>query len=218
MTSLRVIGDVHGLHDRYIKIAKDAEYSLQVGDMGFNYDKLVAHLDPIKHKVIGGNHDNYTIEEGVFVEQSPHFLGDFGTHHFGDFGDVFYVRGSMSIDRKWRTEGEDWWPDEELRMGRAMQALEAYKAAKPSFVVTHDCPASIVEQFTSMSEDELEAIWGVRGPSSTARLLQAMLDEWQPRYWVFGHYHIDKSITVGATTFICLNELSYRDFDPREIT
>jgi hypothetical protein len=202
------------LQDRYIKIAQEAEYSLQVGDMGFDYRKLETNLDPKKHKVIGGNHDNYTIEEGIFVMQSQHFLGDFGVHHFPGFGDVFFVRGSMSIDRKWRTEGVDWWPDEELKMGPGLEALAAYKAAKPMFVVTHDLPASILDHFTSMSEDELEAVWGVRGPSTTAKLLQAMYEEHQPTYWVFGHYHKDKEITVGPTTFICLDELSYRDFEP----
>jgi hypothetical protein len=33
----RIIGDVHGKYDKYAHVATQAEYSLQVGDMGFDY-------------------------------------------------------------------------------------------------------------------------------------------------------------------------------------
>ena len=35
---LRIIGDVHGHYDRYVKLAKKARHSIQLGDLGFDYD------------------------------------------------------------------------------------------------------------------------------------------------------------------------------------
>ena len=57
MSIVRIVGDVHGKFDGYINLIKDCEYSLQVGDMGFNYEQLSA-LNPSKHQFMGGNQDN----------------------------------------------------------------------------------------------------------------------------------------------------------------
>lgn len=113
MTYLRIIGDVHGNMDAYIEIASQSQYSIQLGDMGFSYEKL-HELDPAFHKVLGGNHDNYQIENGKFVKQTPHFLGDYGVYEIPKLPKFFFVRGGYSIDRTRRREFTDWWVDEQL--------------------------------------------------------------------------------------------------------
>ena len=69
---LRIIGDVHGWIDKkyphkysykhstsYLDITKGCEYSIQLGDMGFNY-KPLQKLKPRGHHIFfPGNHDNY---------------------------------------------------------------------------------------------------------------------------------------------------------------
>lgn len=57
---LRIIGDCHGKYDKYLHLAKQATYSLCVGDVGFEYSYFERLLDPQFGKMLGGNHDNYS--------------------------------------------------------------------------------------------------------------------------------------------------------------
>lgn len=207
---MRIIGDVHHQNQKkYVELAQQAEYSIQVGDVGFDYE--IQDLDPIRHRIIAGNHDNYEEYNREFVNQTPHFLGDFGIHSVPDFGDFFYVRGGLSIDKKNRTENFDWWPAEELGAQQANAALTAYEKAKPDFVITHECPASVVSSVARISDEQLMRIWDCRVPSSTARLLQEMLEIHRPKTWVFGHYHQNRKVLIEGTEFICLGELKFMD-------
>src|SRR4051794_38211485 len=64
MSTLRLIGDVHGQitaddllagHARpYLAVSGGAAFSVQVGDMGNGdaYDRLVAHADPARHRFL----------------------------------------------------------------------------------------------------------------------------------------------------------------------
>ena len=193
---LRIIGDVHGHKERYLRLTEKAECSIQLGDMAFDYDFLRS-TDPNKHKFFGGNHDNY---DKIDVS---HHLGNHGIHTIPNFGDIFFVRGAYSIDWHLRTEGLDWWRQEELNHQEAGMAMDAYREAKPKFVITHGCPYSITGDVTSSA-------WIKR--TRTGSLLQAMLEEHQPETWVFGHYHKSWSAKIGRTKFICLDELECLDF------
>ena len=209
---LRIIGDVHGKMEDYLVLADAAEYSVQVGDMGFEYHALTRFLEPDRHKVLGGNHDNYTFHEGRFIMQTPHFLGDYGVHTIPGFGDFFYVRGGYSIDYMYRKEGESWWPMEQITYAQGMTALETYKEIKPEFVITHECPASIVELVSGVKTWDGVLI----RPSMTANLLEAMFDAHQPKLWLFGHHHRDWFMNVRGTNFRCLRELGYVDLNKED--
>lgn len=209
--NLRFIGDVHGGPNMaaYLRLAYGADYTVQVGDLGMNYDRLCT-LDPGRHKVVGGNHDNYEKNEaGIYVKQTPHFLGDFGTHNVPGFGDFFFVRGEYSIDRKYRTFGLNWWYDEELFTDQANAALEAYKAAKPRVVVSHGCPAEIAVPHI-VPPREWDGV--LLRPSKTAHLLQAMLEAHAPELWIFGHYHESVTYQTDKTVFRALAELETLNF------
>ena len=54
---VRIIGDVHGKYGEYLHLTDDAEYSIQLGDMGFSYNHM-KELNPLNHTFFGGNHDN----------------------------------------------------------------------------------------------------------------------------------------------------------------
>src|ERR1700678_4502205 len=82
MTTLRVIGDVHGQIDpddllagysqSYLAVTAGAAHSVQIGDLGNGdaYDRLIARVDANHHRFFPGNHDNYD-------RLPPHNLGDF---------------------------------------------------------------------------------------------------------------------------------------------
>lgn len=194
---LRLIGDVHGYKQRYLKRCRKAEHTIQLGDHGFNYDHLT-ELEPSKHKLLGGNHDNYDK-----ITNWPHYLGDYGLHQIPELGCIFFIRGGFSLDRAYRTGGVDWWPDEEMSMKRCFEALSLYESVKPSFVVSHECPLEVIS-FLALSGRAIK--------SRTNQLLNQMFSVHQPKMWVFAHYHTSLRLHVNGTEFICLDELECFDF------
>lgn len=218
MSIIRFIGDVHGRFRQYKRIIKDCPRSIQVGDMGVGFKALrqgeVKNLqnppfDAMSegdHKFIRGNHDNpqacanhhYFIPDGSILDDHIYCLG-----------------GAVSIDKAWRTEGYDWWPDEELSTQRLEMEVDLYKELKPDVVVTHDCPESIAQ----MMMEVLNIYTKDKFPSRTRQALESMFYFHQPKLWIFGHWH--KTITFPTqhtlgTTFKCLGELEYEDIDTDE--
>jgi hypothetical protein len=225
---LRIIGDVHGrILDRvrradrdmdrrcmpaiwrdprlrgrsYLRLAKEAKHSIQVGDLALDYSDL-GTLDPEYHRVVAGNHDR-------LPNLSPHFLGDFGTHSVplaeGRL-ELFFARGAASIDRMARIEGLNWWPEEELDSQQQASAIASYGAARPRLVVTHDCPTELVGMIATQGQ-KLPA-------SQTNAMLQAMFESHVPQWWFFGHHHRNWVFQhPRGTRFVCLGSLAYFDFD-----
>lgn len=224
----RIVGDCHGRMGKLATLSEEVEYTICVGDVGFDYSFLRRYANPKKLKIVSGNHDNYDVMDCeclgrgcekchgrgyIFSKQSEHFLPDFGVHSVPGFGDVFFVRGAWSIDRQYRTEGRDWWALEEMPDARLKEALDAYSKAKPEFVVTHTAPTSIIPliPFERLFGDTLYK-------TRTELTLQKMYDAHQPKTWVFGHFHVNwtKVLThpdsKKNTEFCCLAECSHRDF------
>ncbi len=84
---------------------------------------------------------------------------------------------------------------------------------KPEFAVTHTAPDFIVPEIP------FERLFGptIHHPR-TERLLENLYRIHQPKIWLFGHWHTDWDYTYKnpdtgkETRFICLGELSYKDF------
>jgi len=197
---VRVVGDTHGLIYDYMDLVKDIPYSVQLGDMGFNYEKLNA-LDSDKHRFIGGNHDNYH-------NLPPHVLGDYGTHNLGGL-EFFYVRGAKSIDWKYRTLGVDMWAEEEIGLHEYDNLEKEWLKAKPSLVLTHTCPTSLISQISSITHWDGELLI----PDITSQMLDTLFRKHQPKAWYFGHFHRSKQVVVDGCRFRCLAELEYVDLD-----
>ena len=210
MSHLRIVGDVHGKFDKYIETVKDCDYSLQVGDMGFNYKPLHV-LDSRRHKFYGGNHDNYDK-----YDKCQHALGHYGEIKFAGFS-LFYIRGAYSIDKVGRqqhfrqTGRICWWKAEELSMRSGYKALDLYKKTKPSTMLTHDCPKRVGD---IIGDPKTLRFFGHDPDKFTTRtqeLLDSCFDEWKPDVWIFGHWHKHVSMIVDGTLFICLPELYSMD-------
>lgn len=212
---MRVIGDIHGDYNRYKEIinTRYSNCSIQIGDMGFDYEPL-DEVNPDYHAFIGGNHDNYDD-----YYQMPHSAGDFGKSISPDGIEIFIVRGAYSIDyaqRKrdmFQTRRCSWWPQEELSYMALMQAAKEYSESKPQIMLTHDCPHSISKlignpdtlKYFGYNPDTFQTI--------TQNALDFMLANHEPELWIFGHYHKTWIEKVGKTTFICVNMLDYIDLE-----
>jgi hypothetical protein len=202
-----MIGDIHGDLKKYVELASQAQYTVQVGDLGFDCLGLEEYLDPSRHRVVGGNHDNYTTHDNgvTFHRQPPNYLGDYGVLEFPGVPKIFYMRGARSVDRDSRNEGQNWWPLEELTYQQHTAAIQAYVDAKPDIVITHECPAFLVNEVTR---------WKVPlRPSNTAHACEAMFSNYEPPVWIFGHFHHDWSFDFRSTHFRCLDIKTTYDMD-----
>lgn len=210
MTVVRLIGDVHGKFKPYRKLIRDIPFSIQVGDMGVgfrrNHGDMAWYSNPPfdamsegRHLFIRGNHDNpevcrrqkYWIPDGALLPEGIYCLG-----------------GAVSIDRAYRTEGLDWWPDEECSYAELERMIDEYASFKPEIVITHDCPASVA--------NEILAAFNMRkieDGSRTRVALERMLERHRPRKWFFGHWHVSLTFERDATTFQCLDELESTDVE-----
>lgn len=202
---LRVIGDVHGTEYAYLAFIGNAEYSIQVGDFDCEYQHLIEKgVDPNRHVFIGGNHEDYGT-----IAKVPHFLGDFGTFHVPDFGDVFFLRGAFSVDFKNRSI----WPEEELSRERLQQAIDLYAQVKPRMLVSHECPLDIVQYVTNPEFMTSMGFEQAVVKTKTNQALQAMTDIHPPKVHCFGHYHRNWRNKVKDTLYFCVGLLQFIDFE-----
>ena len=181
---MRFIGDTHAKFDRYQAIASEAPASIQVGDFGAGF-KPLPEMGPT-HRFIRGNHDNPEV-----CAQSSSWIAD-GTIENG----MFFMGGATSVDKHSRSEGVDYWSDEEVTIRQGYDLLDAYEAATKKegrfdFFISHECPESIALQVFHNRRDKLE------DHSRTRQILDAMLEISAPKCWIFGHWHHNIDVVIA---------------------
>ena len=213
--NVRFIGDAHGKLKRYRQLAEQSDYSVSLGEMGFDLKPLVkmytSGFDGGKHIIVPGNHDNYDVIKGITTFMVEPGYGEFLEGPLDIDGRAFYVRGAESIDKAMRTEGKSWWADEELSARDLRNCVEWYVACKPDIMVTHTAPDFIIE------EHLLES-WQTKYNFRTEQALQSMHEFHTPKVWIFGHFHLTKSFYSMGTTFISLGELATCDLDLNDLS
>ena len=201
--NIRIIGDVHGLIWDYIEIIKGTDRSIQLGDLGFKNQyafmqklMLEKEIKSVDHLFVPGNHDDYN-------HLPSNSLGDFGHKKIGQHK-VVWIRGAMSIDKRLRIPNIDWWQAEELSYNRGQDAIDLYNEILPDIVLSHDCPFKILSNLYGTAHKEV---------TITGQILDTCFEIHQPKMWLFGHHHQDKTFQIGKTTFKCLGELSHVDLE-----
>lgn len=215
---MRFIGDTHGKDDAYLSVIKDCEKSIQVGDFGIGFpegnpykaeriaNKLAKGMGS-GNRFIRGNHDNPDA-----CKNHANYISDGTLETLPNGKKIMYIGGALSIDGPdfmpgYRTEGKNWWADEELSDKDLSLLVGTYFTHKPDIMITHECPEQIAQHIfaRTMIKDKYY--------SRTRRAFDVMLNEHRPSLWVFGHWHQNKDINSFGTRFICLDELSYIDID-----
>lgn len=209
MTLTRLIGDIHGHWHEYNHLTSTIEHcSVQLGDFGIGFngqyweDRVVHHHSSGQHRFIRGNHDNPATCKAAM----PGYIPD-GTVE----NDVMYLGGAWSIDWQYRTEGIDWWRDEELSYRELDELISVYEAAKPRVMITHDCPSlaayyMFIKSGNSIGGKSLHL-------TRTGEALQTMFELHQPEFHYFGHWHTTRSMKIEGTTFQCLGIDDYLDVE-----
>jgi len=213
------IGDCHGKIGRLLDVVNEADgdaHVVQLGDMGLGFSFVnLPVIDEYAHKrwfrFIRGNHDS---PQHCYGHQN--YLGDFG---YNEFLRMFWVSGAFSVDHAQRRarmaagSSPIWWPDEELDDRSLQDARKLYAEMKPEIVTTHEAPAFIGKKMLDKlvingRESKVECF-----NSRTAAALESLYSIHQPRYWLFGHYHLDFEIEHNNTKFYCLAELSHKTIE-----
>ena len=102
---------------------------------------------------------------------------------------VLFVGGAESIDKDTRTQGYDWFPQEELNYGDVCKILEAQ--IKADIVISHTAPVEFF-YLSGMSWFGKMQDWSRKGLS---HIFQAV----QPSLWYCGHFHIyETGYTLGC--------------------
>jgi predicted phosphodiesterase len=210
LNEIVIVGDIHGkwpmLHnicDKY----KD-RIVLGLGDIGLGF---VGHRDPTfreNFRFFRGNHDNPAV-----CKAHPQSIGDYGM-----WGDVYFLAGADSIDKKWRREGVSWWADEQLDRETMELALEDYIKAKPDILICHEAPFRIhqIHKAAAVTHDRNAEGWGEPKGNSTAFLLDSMIQSHMPKMVVHGHWHNPLIYKQWGCIFVSLGELEA--FDLAEAT
>jgi hypothetical protein len=190
---MRIIGDIHGDFGAYHEIIHDVDKSIQVGDFGMGFGPIPAEvelkMDSGNHKFIRGNHD-----DPAMCRQSRFCIPD-GTMHEG----FFCIGGALSIDREYRTEGVNWWRDEELSYAEWNIVYDTYARLKPEYVITHDLPESVTNVYCA-----LRGIGKFNDPSITQRALDQMLALHKPKVWLCGHWHTTLDFMWDGVRYIVI--------------
>ena len=210
------IGDAHGKIDALLRLIGGYPRTTQIfqlGDMGLGFGATLLPERGPHFRWIRGNHD-----DPAQCRAHPNYLGDFG--YLSDL-QLFYLAGGFSIDHEWRREymrsggAPVWWPDEELSREELERAEALFARHKSKIVISHECPASVAR---IVLQEAGGGFGGDGEPSRTAKSLQRMFEMHPPEYWIFGHYHLDRILTLEGTTFRCCAELSCHELEIGEDT
>ena len=99
-----------------------------------------------------------------------------------------------------------WFDNEELTYSQWQELFKDYREAKPNVVVSHDCPAFVVN-ILLMKKFKKQIIFDKKR-SLTQTGLEACYNIHQPSIWLFGHHHKSFDEIIGRTRFKCLRELT----------
>lgn len=211
-----LVGDIHGYFARFannIRQNLEDAYIIQVGDFGVvnenpgERQELTWLNNALNAKncvlyAIRGNHDNperfdnanpYNLENIILLKDYSelNLLGK----------SILLVGGAFSIDRFERTNGVDYWKDENF----VYDSSFSYKDYE--LVVTHSRPNVINfhKGFQSLQyyidkDDELMADLISEG-EEVSKLYKST----KPKNWIFGHFHRSGLLEHENTTFRCLD-------------
>jgi hypothetical protein len=186
MRRILLAGDVHGEapwfgHLAEVAEAADVDAIVQLGDFGY-----------WEHRPGGGRYLRHVAErlaakglwcDGFWTIRPNLFYAPRGLRWTWAGVRFLAMGGAYSIDKRYRVEGESWWPEETITEGEVVQACEG---GPVDVLLAHDAPwgaEGVMGEETVGDKDSF--------PESEAnrRRLRAVVDAVTPSLLVHGHYH-----------------------------
>ncbi len=219
MSSIYVTGDVHGYITDLEQRIKDNNIELGstiivAGDFGFfpnpnNKDDQQSFNKLIQSDYLfcyaDGNHEPFDLLYELPTESwcggTIHRLADNVIHLCR--GSVFTIEnkrifvmgGAYSIDKKYRIPGVNWFETEQPSQEEYEYANRYLEKCnyELDYVITHTAPYSLIHALgfsLFREESELDSY------------LERIKDSASFKKWLFGHYHMDKSLLRGRFTVV----------------
>jgi hypothetical protein len=238
-----IVGDVHGHYQEYLETIQLANYSLQLGDLGFNYEPLVksGKWDPNTHKFLPGNHDNYSIKEVFDIDPlSAKVLDPYSKYVVVDGKVYTYTRlpnnfiGNYGVWQVPKTLPEGKNGDSIFFVRGAWSIDFAYRTVGLDIWDNEELTQDELERALKMYAEvkpsfvvthtcpqlferhlELTGGYGRLIKTRTGLALQQMFDIHKPKLWVFGHHHQELDKVIDGCRFVCLPELGFLCFDEK---
>src|SRR5580658_1383734 len=151
---------------------------------------------------VDGNHEDFTLLAGLrpgpdgraqVTERIWHLPRGHRWRWHGR--DWLALGGAVSLDRAVRTEGVNWWPEEEITRRQAASVIEAGGA---DVMVTHECPAGVEHAFPPPPSSWAPA--DLRRSDAHRGLLREVVLAVGPRWLMHGHLHLSyqRQVDLGG--------------------
>lgn len=202
-----ICGDIHANWAELNKLIniKRPDIILQCGDFGYwpNFEKYDINKIKSKNTKIywcDGNHENHwelkKLRKKGVVEVVPNvfYMKRGSVFTLPDAKNVLFVGGADSIDKRMRTVGRDWFPEEIINQSDVYNLPDL----KIDVIISHTCP-----EFLNKSLDDGYGFNGkFMDPSQVA--LNYVWEKYKPNLWYFGHFHVYRIIEKHNTKFTAL--------------
>jgi Icc-related predicted phosphoesterase len=202
------VGDIHSNFNAFNTLieVKQPDIVFQCGDNGYFWVGKQAKglIKPGNSKVylIPGNHEDWNMYESIVGRHSKHPVEVESNVFYCPIGSiielngkrVMFLGGADSIDKRYRTFGYDYFPQEILDQKDLDFVLSQNKV---DIIISHTCP-SVFEvpkySFTDMVADP------------TRKVLDIVLEKLKPDLWIFGHWHEFLQGRIDNTNWYGLNK------------
>lgn len=197
-----VFGDIHGevreVSSIYNTFSEMVESNIKdiifVGDIGMGFfkgdvlEKTLADFFPnVGVWLIRGNHDNpsfWTEEHAKEIEEkypNIHFVLDDSILMIHNKA-YLVMGGGVSIDQAYRTEGVSYWKDELVKEPGEhdvdIYGIISHSGPCPPYITKNAHP--LIKYGSEKMKADLEA---------EAELFDRTLTKYNPKVWIYGHYH-----------------------------
>lgn len=227
--NLLFLGDLHDKWEKVQQFLKSFDLQntiiFQVGDFGVGFkqfekeqrslDQLNTFLKKRNSQliVIRGNHDNPAFfTEDLFKLTHITLVPDYTIASISIMGKskkIFCIGGAISIDRKQKTEGVDWWANEIINETSDMSLLNQIKEI--DVIVSHTSP-EFVAPFTMgplvdtfAKDDPYLKLELIRERQLLGNMMGYILKA-NPtcKYYFYGHFHRNEISWYNEVRFECL--------------
>ena len=221
-----ILGDNHGKYNELLKILEKFDlkdcYIIHVGDGGegfANYKSFDLYYElnkffsnrNIQYLSIRGNHSDPEFFKGNFKFSNFELLEDYTLREIEGLK-FFFVGGAISIDRKTRQEGINWWRGEEFN-------LIPEKTQKCDILITHSSPTwngPITKVSIRIWEIDDETLW--QDCREERQQISKLIELCRPVRHFCGHFHhVFKAEHEGCRSRICA-ELELYELNPYGLT
>jgi len=207
-----VAGDWHGNEEWAVSVIRriptllageDQRLILHLGDFGIWPDKAgQVYLDRVSQALaeadaelwfVDGNHEDFARLDQLDRKPGPDgrvMVGPRIMHLPRGYRWTWHgltwlaCGGGVSLDRAVRTEGVDWWPQEEIT---TEQEIALSTSGHADVMVCHDCPSGVAHTFAHPPPE-----WApedLARNDAHRRRLQRIVDAVMPTYLMHGHLH-----------------------------